>query len=115
MNMNTSDIKTLSQASVFRKLRAMCRTMGKGTCWRFYSEAIRHGEACLDSENTQCPLTFVAGIRGSSPFSAFRAGEMLGLESWSSLIMRSADSKIGPKSHRRIRRILLRAAKLKEQ
>jgi len=113
--MITSDTKTLEQASLFRKIRALCRTMRKGNQWEFYNEAIRHRIAWMKDDDIQCPLTFVANLPGCGVFTTFRAAEMIGLESWSNPIMRAADTKQGPKSQRKLRRILLRAAGLKEQ
>src|SRR5216684_4154939 len=102
------DIKTLQMASLFRKIRALTRTMRKGTAWRLDSVlAIRHGD--------QCPLTFVGGMKGSNPLVATRAAEKLGLDSWKSHIIRAADFRYAPgQKHFRLRRILLKAAGLKE-
>lgn len=108
-------------ANLFRRIRAMARSMRKGTGWHVYGECLRHVRCRLDSD-MQCPLTFVAERKGCDPFAAGAAANELGLGMWSRVIMRAADCAVdrigGSKSHRyhrRLRRILLRAAGLKPQ
>jgi len=101
-----TDLETLQKATLFRKMRALTRTMRKGTAWRLNCGAIRHGD--------QCPLTFVTGKKGSNLIQAAEAAIDLGLSGWTSSIISAADTKNGRVKHRQLRRILLRAAGLKE-
>src|SRR5436190_21888397 len=102
-----TDLETLQKATLFRKMRALTRTMRKGTAWRLNCGAIRHGD--------QCPLTFVTGKKGSNLIQAAEAAIDLGLSGWTSSIISAADTKNGRVKHRQLRRILLRAGVLKEQ
>jgi hypothetical protein len=112
MMLKGDDAAVLRQASLFRKMRALTRAMRKGTGWRLGCEEIRHGD--------QCPLTFVGGYLGSSGNRAIAAATQMGLGYLATPIMCAADSQesfsdsIYPWKHRRLRRILLRAAGLKE-
>lgn len=107
------DTATLRNATLFRRMRALTRSMRKGTAWRLNVEDIRHGD--------QCPLTFVGGLKGSGSWAAEKAALRLGLEELTVPIMVAADrpqyfesEMSNPRRHRRLRRILLRAAGLKE-
>ena len=102
-----ADAMTLAKASLFRKLRALTRAMRKGTAWRLDDDRIRHGD--------QCPLTFVGGYSGGSGMQAAEAATKLGLKGHASEIMGAADHfEHTNRNRNRLRRILLRAAGLKE-
>jgi hypothetical protein len=110
--MNTSDTKALAQASLFRRMWALCRTMRK-TRWHFHNNnSIRCGSAC--------PLTFAAYVSGkyhtlhSSHWRS--AGKQLGFTVQEcGKIVDAADDHPRALVPDRMRRILLRAAGLKEQ
>jgi len=110
--MITSDTKTLAQASLFRKMRALCRTMRK-TQWYFdRNNCIRYGSAC--------PLTFVAYV--SDKYHTMHAaawgpaGRQLGFtDKECAKIVDAVDGRPGSLEPDRMRRILVRAAGLKEQ
>jgi hypothetical protein len=91
--------------------------MRKGTHWRisYYGSlddgAIRYFQPM--AAEVQCPLTFVVGVDGCGPGAADAAAKAIGLGNWGRSIMNAADTKTGPKSHRKLRRILLRAAGLR--
>src|SRR5439155_23745918 len=98
-----TDLETLQKATLFRKMRALTRTMRKGTAWRIDTVgAIRHGD--------QCPLTFAGRMKGSNPFLAIQSADKIGLSAFTTPIMRAADARQGRgELHSQIRRILIRA------
>ena len=109
MTMNT-DTETLAAASTFRKLRALCRAMRKWQ-WCFdFDEAVQHGSIRTGWRNTICPLS---AIEGKHSVFAEKIGRDHGFsECMLRKIVHAADNNEG--CDRRLRRILLRAAGLKE-
>jgi len=102
------DAKTLAAASTFRKLRAFCRTMKKGDWYLNEAHALR----CPGwlTRHPHCPLSFVAGTRDYTEWQV--ASRKLGFthKEYSEILAASDHNRPSIK----MRRILLRAAGLKE-
>jgi len=124
--MITSDTKILEQASLFRKMRALCRTMRK-TDWEFRYDLYGTSASTFLRQKDQedsCPLTFTWFV-ASGQFYHSRDWEPVSRKLGFKLheaekIIMSADhgnskTVMASKTCKRMRRILLRAAGLKEQ
>ena len=102
------DAKILATVSTFRKLRAFCRTMKKGE-WYLNAD---HELRCAGrlTEYPHCPLSFVAGTRDYTDWQ--RASTKLGFKCKEYAEIIAASDHYRPSI--KMRRILLRAAGLKE-
>jgi|KBSSwiStaDraftv2_1062776.scaffolds.fasta_scaffold294132_5 hypothetical protein len=108
------DATVLRQASLFRKMRALTRAMRKGTAWQLLGCSLRHPTSRFTVDN-QCPLTFTAGIKGSHGADAERSANRMGFDNAEAKeIMWAADAPLSGHAQRRLRRVLFRAAGLKE-
>lgn len=109
-----NDQAELAKASLFRKVRALSRAMGKRTDWYRQGVAIRSGHT-FSALFVQCPLTVVGNESGAGASAAFRSGRKMGFDERDSCAIMSAadhDTLHLSKPARKLRRILLRSARL---
>lgn len=120
--MTTPDTRTLAQASLFRKMRSLCRTMRK-TEWEFRHHLYGTSKSRYIRQKgaeDSCPLTFTWEMAsGQSYFSRDweTVARKLGFnfDIAEDIILAADDHDLITTNHmRQIRRILLRAAGLKE-
>lgn len=103
----TNDLEILREATMFRKIRALARTMRKGTEWKL----CRSEEKLVLRHHRQCPLTFGYRINTCGTSTALQLAQDKGFDMSAAYdIMASADDS--PNGNKRLRSILLRAAGL---
>ncbi len=113
--MNTLASQPQTQASTFRLLRALCRTMGK-TEWAAVSHNVGGQLIRTMHRYHHCPLAFAAKVATGQHLTNVHfctAGHLLGMKmSLAADITAAADGDLRTGERKQVRRILLKAAGL---